>query len=161
MVPNFFNPLEFRVVIKRLPHCEFFTQQSSIPSISTQPITQPTRFNPVFQIGDTVTYSNLDLNFIVDENMENYMEVFDWMISSTFPQEHSQYKDLVATQEGLFSDISILVMNSKKNSNIEIMYKNCFPISLSDVALNVADSDVVFPNVTATFQYDSFTVKKV
>jgi len=161
MVPNFFNPLGFKILIKRLPNCEFFTQQSSIPNISVNPIVQPTRFNPIYQIGDVVTYSNLDMTFILDEDMKNYTEIFNWMIASAFPQDHMQHKAIKETAEGLFSDISIMVLNNKKNANIEIIYKNCFPISLSDVQLNTTDSDVTSPQVTASFQYDSFTVQKL
>lgn len=161
LIPNYFTPLEFRITVKRLPYCEFFTQQTNIPNISVSPIVQPTRFNPVYQIGDIVTYGNLDLNFIIDEQMNNYTEIFDWMISAAFPQKHEQYQTLEKTTDGRFSDIIITIMNSKKNSNIEITYVNCFPISLSDVQLNTTDSDVIYPQAVATFQYDSFSIKKL
>ena len=161
IVPNFFSPLEFRVTIKRLPNVEFFTQRSMIPSISTNPIVQPTRFNPVYRTPDTVNFSNLDLTFIVDEDLNNYTEIFDWMISSAFPENHNQFKQISDSEEGLLSDISVIIMNSKKNSNIEVSYKNCFPISLSDIQLNTTDQDVTYPEVTATFQYDTFSIKRL
>jgi hypothetical protein len=161
IVPNYFSPLEFRVTIKRLPNVEFFTQRSSIPSISTNPIQQPTRFNPIFRTPDQVSFSNLDLTFIVDEDMNNYTEIFDWMIASAFPNNHEQFKSIKDSEDGLFSDVSILVMNSKKNSNIQIDYINCFPISLSDVQLNTTDQDVTYPEATATFQYDTFSIKRL
>jgi hypothetical protein len=161
IVPNFFSPLEFRVTIKRLPNVEFFTQRSMIPSISTNPIVQPTRFNPVFQTPDQVNFSNLDLTFIVDEDLNNYTEIFDWMISSAFPENHNQFRQIANSEEGLFSDISVIIMNSKKNSNIEVSYKNCFPISLSDIQLNTTDQDVTYPEVTASFQYDTFSIKRL
>lgn len=161
LIPNYLSPLEFRVTIKRLSSVEFFTQRSMIPSISTTPIQQVTRFNPVFRTADTVTFSNLDLTFVIDENMTNYMEIFKWIISAAFPENHEQFKQINNSQEGLFSDISILVMNSKKNSNIEITYKNCFPISLSDVQLNTTDSDVTYPEAIATFQYDYYDIRRL
>lgn len=158
IIPNFFSPLEFKILIKRLPNVEFFTQKTMIPSISSNPIPQPTRFNPVFRTGDAVTFSNLDLTFIVDENLKNYTEIFDWMIASAFPEEHRQFDGIKKSDEGLFSDISVLIMNSKKNSNIEVLYKNCFPISLSDIQLNTSDQDVSYPEVTASFQYDTYSI---
>lgn len=158
--PNFFVPVEFRVLIKRLPNVQFFTQQTSIPNISANPIIQSTRFNPVFQQGDMVTYGNLDLTFIVDEEMKNYMEIFNWITGFAFPQNHEQFKNIKESRDGLFSDIQILVMNSKKNANIEINFKNCFPIGLSDVSLDVTNQDVTYPQATATFQYDSYNINK-
>jgi hypothetical protein len=161
IIPNYFSPLEFRISIKRLPNVEFFTQRSSIPNISTNPIIQPTRFNPVFTTPDQVSFSNLDLTFIVDEGMRNYTEIFNWIISSAFPNNHEQFSNIKESDDGLFSDISILVLNSKKNPNIQIDYTNCFPISLSDVQLNTTDADVTYPEVTASFAFDFFTIKKL
>lgn len=161
LTPNYFSPLEFQISIKRLPHVEFFTQQTSIPSISTNPVVQPTRFNTIWQTPDQVTFSTLDLSFIVDEDMQNYMEIFNWMISSAFPETHEQHKKLSTSAEGLFSDIDVRIMNSKKNSNILVSYVNCFPISLGDVQLNTTESDVTYPQVTTTFQYDRFSIKKL
>jgi len=161
IVPNYFSPIEFRVAIKRLPNVEFFTQRSMIPSISTNPVIQPTMFNNVFRTPDSVNFSNLDLTFIIDENMNNYTEIFDWMIASAFPENHEQFRQIKDSEEGLFSDISVVIMNSKKNSNIEVTYKNCFPISLSDVQLNTTEQDVVYPEATASFQYDTFSIRRL
>jgi len=161
IVPNYFSPLEFRVSIKRLPNVEFFTQRSMIPSINTTPIQQPTRFNPIFRTPDQVSFSNLDLTFIIDEDMNNYTEIFDWMIASAFPENHEQFRRIADSEDGLFSDISVIVLNSKKNSNIEISYTNCFPISLSDIQLNTTDQDVTYPEATCSFQYDTFSIKRL
>lgn len=159
MINNYFSPLEFKIIIKRLPNVTFFTQRTMIPSISTTPIEQPTRFNPVFQTPDRVSFSSLDLTFIVDEAMNNYMEIFNWMIASTTATGTDKFRQLSSSAEGLFSDISVVILNSKKNPSIEVNYTNCFPISLGDVQLNTTESDVTYPEVTATFQYDTFDIK--
>lgn len=153
--PNFLSPIEFQVSVSRLPNVQFFVQQTSIPSISSTPIQVPTRFNPSYRGGDNIEFSNMDLTFIVDEQMNNYMEIFDWMISTNFPESHDQYSG------EQYSDISVLILNSKKNANINITYRNCFPISLGDVQLNLTDTDLTYPQVTATFQYDTFDIKKI
>jgi len=152
---NFLSPLEFQITIDRLPHVQFFTQQTAIPGISSSPVAVPTRLNTTYQPGDEVDFSNLDLTFIVDEAMGNYQEIFNWIVRANFPDNHEQYQ---AIEGNLFSDISIIILNSKKNPNIKFTYKNCFPISLSDVSLDTTNSDVVYPQVTATFQYDTFSI---
>lgn len=159
MINNYLSPLEFKILIKRLPNVEFFTQRAMVPSISTTPIQQPTRFNPVFRTPDQVNFSTLDLTFIIDEAMKNYMEIFNWIVSSAMTENHTRFNALASSQEGLFSDISIIILNSKKNPNIEVTYTNCFPISLSDIQLNTTDPDVTYPEATATFQYDTFDIK--
>jgi hypothetical protein len=159
MINNYLSPLEFKILIKRLPNVEFFTQRAMVPSISTTAIQQPTRFNPVFTTPDQVNFSNLDLTFIVDEAMKNYMEIFNWILSSANVESHDRFGRLKSSPEGLFSDISIIILNSKKNPNIEISYTNCFPTSLSDIQLNTTDSDVTYPEATASFSYDTFDIK--
>lgn len=158
LIPNFLSPIEFRVSIKRLPHVEFFTQRTSVPAISVNPITYPTRFNPVFQTPDSVTFSNFDFSFIVDEGMKNYLEISDWIIRSAFPENHEQYRSI---EEELFSDISITILNSKKNSNINITYENCFPISLSEIQLDTTQADVQYPEAIASFQYDRYKISHI
>lgn len=161
MINNYFSPLEFKILIKRLPNVTFFTQRTMIPSISTTAIQQPTPFNPLYRTPDQVNYSALDLTFIVDEAMNNYTEIFDWMISSTVATGHDAFRQLKASDEGLFSDISVIALNSKKNASIEVNYINCFPTSLSEIQLNTTETDVTYPEATATFQYDRFTINRL
>jgi hypothetical protein len=161
MITNYLSPLEFRVTIDRLPHVEFFTQQTNIPGISSSPVVVPTRFNKTYHSGEEIEFSNLDLTFIVDEKMENYREIFSWIVGLNFPENHQQYTNVISTtnDRSVVSDMSIIVMNSKKNPSIAFRFKNCFPISLGEVSLNTTDTDVVYPQVTASFQYDTFDIE--
>lgn len=155
-IPNYLSPLEFKVTIDRLPNVEFFTQQTNIPGISSSPVMVPTRFNKTFHQGDEIEFSDLDFTFILDEAMKNYQEIFNWIIALNFPDNHGQYN---AISENLLSDISIIVLNSKKNPNLKFTFTNCFPTSLGDVTLNTTETDVQYPQVTASFKYDSFSME--
>lgn len=161
MISNYLSPLEFRVAIKRLPNVEFFVQRTSIPSISAQPVAMPSPFNKTFQGPDELQFSNLDLTFIIDENMSNYLEIFSWLNGITAPRNFNEYKTIEDSEYGLQSDITIQILNSHKNLNLEAKFLNCFPISLSEIALDTTQSDVVYPEATATFQYDSFSIVKI
>jgi hypothetical protein len=160
MITNYFSPLEFVVTVKRLPNVQFFTQRATIPSVTKQPIDKPTPFKTIFETGDRISYSELNLTFIVDEKMNNYIEVFNWMKGLTFPENFDQYKKLAESEEGLRSDISIVVMNSNKNPSISIDYYDCFPISLSEVLLDTTQNDIIYPEATVTFQYNYFSISQ-
>ena len=161
MITNFFTPLEFLVTINRLPNIEFYTQRTTIPGISANPIERPTMFNKVYETPDELSYNNFDFSFIIDENMNNFLEVFNWMTSITAPKNFDQFRQLKESKEGIISDISIVVLNSNKNSSIKINFKNCFPISLSEIILDTTQSDVQYPTATVTFQYDYYEIEKV
>lgn len=159
MITNYMSPLEFRVAIKRLPSVEFFIQRAAIPGISSTAAEQPTPFNKTFHTSDELMFNNLDLTFIIDEQMTNFMEIFNWIQAATFPRHFGEFKDLVESPEGLSSDISIQILNSHKRPSIELQFVNCFPISLTDVILDTTQTDIVYPEVTATFQYDTYSIR--
>ena len=161
MITNYLSPLEFVVSVKRLPNVQFFTQKASIPGISLQPIERPTPFKPIYETGDRLTYNELNLSFIIDERMNNYIEIFNWMHGIAFPQNFNQYKNLAESEEGLRSDISIVIHNSNKNPQIEVQFKDCFPVSLGEVSLDTTSSDLQYPETTVTFTYNSYSIKQL
>jgi hypothetical protein len=155
------SPIEFVVSVKRLPNVQFFTQAVNIPSLSMQPIEQPNPFKPIPIPGDRLSYGDLPLTFIIDESMNNYIEVFNWLKGLSFPENFDQYKNLKESEYGLLTDISIVIMNSHKNPNIEMQFKDCFPVSLSDVTLDTTQSDVIYPQATVTFTFTNFTITQL
>jgi hypothetical protein len=161
MITNFFSPLEFVVSVKRLPNVQFFTQSVNIPSFSMQLIEQPNPFKPIPVPGDRAVYGDLPISFIVDESMDNYIEVYNWMKGLAFPDNFNQYRNLDVSEYGLLTDISIVVMNSHKNPNIEFQFKDCFPVSLSDVTLDTTQSDLIYPQATVTFTFKDFTITQL
>jgi hypothetical protein len=158
MITNYLSPLEFIVTVKRLPNVQFFTQRTSIPSISVSPIEHPTPFKPTYETGDRLNYADLNLSFIVDENMANYIEIFNWIKGYSFPENFDQYKTLASSQNGLKSDIAIQILNSSKNPCAIIEYRDCFPTDLSEINLDTTQTDVVYPEANVTFRYNYFDV---
>lgn len=161
MITNYLSPLEFIVSVKRMPNVQFFTQRASIPSLSINPIERPTPFKPLYETGDRLTYGELNLSFIIDEKMGNYIEVFNWMHGIAFPEKFDQYKNLEDSEFGIRSDITLLIMNSHKNPNLEIIYKDCYPIGLGEVSLDTTATDVVYPEASVTFVYNSYTITQL
>ncbi len=160
MITNYLSPLEFQVTVKRLPEVEFFTQSLEIPSLTTAGIVVDNPFNYSHITPNKVTYSSLNLSFIVDESMKNYKSVFDWITGVSFPQNFNQFKTIENSEEGLTSDVSIIIMNSNKNPNIIIHFKDCFPVSLSPVRLDTTSSQLIYPIATASFTYTYFTIEE-
>lgn len=160
MITNYLSPLEFQVTVKRLPEIEFFTQSLEIPSLTTASIVVDNPFNYSHITPNKVTYSSLNLSFIVDESMKNYKSVFDWITGVSFPQDFNQFKTIENSEEGLTSDVSIIIMNSNKNPNIIINFKDCFPVSLSPIRLDTTSPQLIYPTATASFTYTYFTIEE-
>jgi hypothetical protein len=159
MINNYLSTGGFNLSIRRLPNVEFFTQKANIPGITSSAVQLPAPTNPYFEVGDTISYEDLDVSFIIDEDMKNYMEVFKWLTSITAPQNSDQYKDIKASKYGLKSEISLIILNSHENPVVKITYYDCFPVSLSSVQMDINNTDVTYAEGNATFKYNYYTVE--
>jgi len=162
---NFLSPLNFKFSIKKAPHVNFFIQKVNIPGISITNLITPTPFVRVPYAGEHITYEDLSISFKVDEDLKNYLEIHNWMKSIGKPDDYEQYAEIaskaVYTGDGVYSDISVMVLASTKNPNYEIEYRDAFPIALSALTFNSTDSDVSYIEASATFKYTSYNISKI
>jgi hypothetical protein len=161
---NFLSPLNFKFQLKRAPHVNFFIQKVNIPSISLPTFEVP---NPLLKVpfaAVNLDYSDLSITFKVDEDLQNYMEIHDWIRALGKPsfQEYSSLKaNTIVSGDGLKSDIALTVLTSNKNANYQIVFKDSFPTNLSDLEFDTTDEDIDYLTVTATFRYYQFDILKV
>ena len=87
----------------KLPTVEFFIQTANIPGITLGDTSLDTPLKDIPMPGDKVTYQSLDVSFLVDENLNNYKEIHDWMTGIGFPQDHKQFADVLGTGSDRFS----------------------------------------------------------
>lgn len=153
LAQNYLTPTSFSIVIDRLPSVEFFTQKVNIPSLAAGSVEQITPLNNIYQPKQKIAFADLDVTFIVDEQMVNYQEIFAWIKLNAQPTELGTYNN-----ETDVSDISVIINNSHKNSNIRFNFIDCFPTDLSPISLDITNQDVIYPEVTATFRYTYFTI---
>jgi hypothetical protein len=158
MITNYLSPLEFQIIIQRLPNMEFFTQKVTLPGISASPIEMPGPLRRVYQTSDRINYEEFSVSFIVDEKMTNYLEIFNWIkgISSV-----ENYNTISKSEDGAFSDISVILLNSMKNASMEWTFYNCFPTSISGIDLDTTNTDVIYPESIANFRYDYYDIKNI
>jgi len=161
MITNYLSPVSFKLIIDRLPNTEFFTQRVNLPQLSMAAPQQASPIHNIFQTPDRIDYSDLDLSFIVDENMANYEEILRWMEGMGTPESTNQRLDLDKSKYGAKSDISVVIENSARNSNLKFTFTDCFPTALSGVALDVTNSDVIYPECNVTFRYTNMTFEKI
>ena len=76
---------------------QFFVQTANIPGISLGELVIPTPYKDIPYVGDKVTYENLTIQFIVDEHLENYIEMHNWMIGIGFPKSRQQFTNFRST----------------------------------------------------------------
>jgi len=161
MITNYLSTGGFDIKISRLPNVEFFSQKLLLPSVTANPVETQTPLRAMYSVSDHMRFADFDLSFIIDENMENYREVFDWIVGFGTPDNLNQYKRLEASKEGLVSDVSVILLNSHKNPNVRFNFINCFPIGLTPVSFDMSQQDVQYAEATVTLRYDAFTIEKL
>ena len=147
---DYASPIQFRFTCAKLPTVEFFCQTANIPGITLGTADVETSLKSIPFPGDKLTYGDLNVSFLVDENLNNYKEIHDWIIALGFPQNHTQFADLQAagadrypgstsgadvpitntpaplSEGGIYSDATLTVLNSKNIAVTEIRFDNIF-----------------------------------
>ena len=176
-VLDYASPVQFRFKCSKLPTVEFFCQSANIPGISIGSASMPTGLKDIPIPGEKVSYQDLAISFLVDENLNNYKEIHDWIIALGFPQNHTQFADLQAAgadrypgstsgaivpetniavplaEGGTYSDVTLTVLNSKNIAVTEIRFDNIFPTSLGALSYDVQASDVNYLQASVDFSY--------
>jgi hypothetical protein len=171
-VLDYASPVQFRFKCSKLPKVEFFCQTANIPGIGLGQVDVETPLKSIPFPGDKVTYQDLAISFLVDENLNNYKEIHDWIIGLGAPQNHTQFSTLRDTgtdrfpgqttnspnnntipDGGTYSDATLTVLNSKNIAVTEIRFHNIFPTSLGALSYDVQASDVNYLSVGVDFSY--------
>jgi hypothetical protein len=160
---NYISNHNFRFLVKKLPHVNFFCQEVVIPSFSGGEIRHGTPFATINTTGDRIQWSPLNVTFKVDEDLTNYTEIYDWLMAINYPDEFAQYKNIadipLYTGDGLFSDGYVMVQTNIKNFNKSFVFRRMFPIALSELALTSKNNVVEYISATVTFSYLAFYIE--
>ena len=176
---DYASPTQFKFQLTKLPKVEYFTTACNIPGISLSSALQPTPLKDIPLPGDTVEFNDLEITFLVDENLENYREIHGWMYGIGFPKDRKQYSALVDANKDrfpttgkdsqthdagkvkygampigpIFSDATLNVLTSKNTANIEVRFSDVFPTALSGLNFDQQADDVNYLSATVTFKY--------
>ena len=63
---------QWRLAFQRLPKTTWFCTAANVPGINLGEAQYPTPLHDLHLIGDKLTFENLTINFIVDEELQNY-----------------------------------------------------------------------------------------
>ena len=175
---DYASPTQFRFGINQLPKVEFFTTEANLPGIDMGFTQQNTPFKDIPIIGDKLTYGSLEITFIVDEYLENYISLHNWMTGLGFPssrQQFSKFRDVESNvgagqkavpsvdqvgtatpDKNLYSDAFLMLLSNKNNAIVEVIFETVFPVSLSSLSYSQNATDVDYMSATCTFQYQIY-----
>jgi len=164
---NYLSPVGFKFTLAKEPKVSFFCTSSKIPEISLQIETQSTYLKDIDVPGDKITYGDLSLKFLVDEDLINYMAIHNWLTGLGFPESAQDYRDLLTNQDDLtqpldpkraFSDGSLYILDSNYNTSAIVKFKDLFPVSLSSLEFDSTQTDIQYFTAQASFKYTIYSI---
>jgi len=163
---NQLNVVSFQTNFTRLPNVNFFAQRVNIPAVNLGLYLQPTPLSDAPTEGDKLTFEQFTMNFIVNEDLSNYLEIYNWMIAIGFPDNHNQFnldQSLKNNSDNTIrSDMNIVINTNKSNPNYSITFRDAFPVSLGSIELDAAATSLEPILVDATFEFvGSFSIEKI
>ena len=156
--------------MQRCPKVSFFSNTAQIPGIDLGVATQPNYLNDIPRPGEKLQFSDFNLRFLVDEDLKNYMQIQNWMRGLGFPEslaeiysEYTEYAELYnrkfnRSEELLYSDATLEVLNSTMNPQFLVKFKGMFPISLTTLDFDATPTDVDYFTAECTFKYTVYTI---
>ena len=157
---NFLSPSGFQFNLARTPKVDFFSNSARIPGIQLGEIMVGNYLKSVPVPGDQIQFEDLTLQFIVDENLENFLEIHSWIYALGYPKSVSQFESIVIDRQTSeidnlkqFSDGTLTVLNSNFNPMAYIKFTDMFPVSLSTLEFTASENDYTYFTATVTFKY--------
>jgi hypothetical protein len=163
---NLLQPTGFRMVINRknFPNLQFFCNSFTHPDVSVNAAELAyRRITSVPFAGDKFTFGELSAQILLDEEMNSYEEMYNWMERvvetnetrpSGRPGEPIDYGTLPPT----YADVTLTILNSSNNKSREIRYIDCVPTSLGSINFETVAGDQ-FLTYTVGFRYTYFEIR--
>ena len=164
---NFLSPLGFKFALKRSPGVAFFCNEANIPSLELGIAVQPSYLKDIDRPGDKITFGDLNLRFLVDEDLVNYMEIQNWIRGLGFPESLDQFQELKdenilgpmgKSNDDIYSDGTLQILSSNLVPKFQVIFRDLFPVSLSTVTFDATDTDIEYFTADVGFKYTIYTL---
>jgi hypothetical protein len=172
--PTNVNPLfgsgNFSFNLVKFPEIAFMLQSVELPSIQLGTALMSTLVHDIPFPSETLTFSDLTVSFIVNEDMSNYMAIHEWMMGLGYPESHEMYKELLRNSKNAvslselskgFTDGVLTILGNYNKPIMQAVFVDAFPISIGGMNFNSNNSDSEPIIATATFAYAHYTLNKV
>ena len=184
---DYASPTQFRFGIHQLPKVEFFAVSATIPAIALSDIIIPTPFKSIPMMGDQLTFDNLSVSFIVDEYLENYLSIHEWLTAIGFPKNRKQFSEFktnisntpigarssaststdigdvqaASPNNALFSDATLTILSNKNNPIVNVFFRDLYPVAMTALDYNQQATDVEYITASIDFAYQIYEIEAI
>jgi hypothetical protein len=166
---NYLRTNGFLFSVMSLPKVSYFCQAANIPSLTLGTAIQQTPLVDAPHPGDKLVIGELSIRFKVQQNLENFMEIYTWLVGLGFPTNREEFKAYVKSQQYRYpqikqnrespqlSDAILMALDSSNNPIAQFYFEDCFPTSLSNMDFSISEGQAEYFQATATFAFTHYT----
>jgi hypothetical protein len=104
------------------------------------------------------------MQFLVDENLENYLEIHNWMRALGVPYDFEERREFekatsIKNERNIFSDGTLQVLTNNLTSNFHVVFINMFPVSLSTLEFDATIGDNNYMTARVSFKYAYYELR--
>ena len=148
-MPNYLNPSSFVMTLDSQTYSgtTFTIQTMFLPDVTVTDAPLNFKQINVGRAGDKIEFGAFEISYLIDEDLFNYKEIFDWM-KSNVETNH--------TSTNHVRDLTLTVMNSANNVTKQIKFVDAYPTNLSSLPFDITTTDVEYLTAVVSFSYSYY-----
>jgi len=140
---SFLSNNKFDFVLKRIPNFTFLVQSVNLPGLTLASTAINTPFSTISVPGNQITFGTLSLTFLVDEDMQAWYELYDWIVQLGNPTGYDKIGRLTGPEGSTInplSDATLYVKTNSNNPNFKFNFIDVYPTELGEMTFTSSDN---------------------
>lgn len=168
---NFLSPTAFRFNVERAPKIAFYGNRINIPGLTFENATQTNYLTDIPLVGTKLGFNDLSVRFYIDEGLENYVEIQNWLRGIGYPESLREIYiwrkgdgsrgDIPKSEMNLYSDGTLTILDNQNNPKFKVKFQDLFPVSLQNIEFDATVSDLQFLQAEVQFKYSIYTIEDI
>ena len=152
---NLFSSNKFKFILTgtRFKDNEFDLTVTGInvPGIQLGTVPLNTPIRTIDRPGDSITFSDITIEFLITEDLEEWITLYNWM------NDLRSFTEMVF-DNSIVSEGKLILLTNKSNPNLILIFQDMFPIDISDLDLTLNTTDGEPVRGTANFKFSDMIV---
>lgn len=144
---NILRGYQYKFEISIFPHVTYHSQSVQLPSMSIDTPLFATPHRDIIMPGTKLDFDPLTITFLVDDDLNNYKEVYYWMLKMAFDK---------STHKANKADGTLHILNGDLTPKTTVKFINLHPTTLSDISFDSSQTEPESQVVFITMEYDYF-----
>ena len=165
---NFLQATGFSFTVNRASHLGYYGNSINVPGLVLGTVEQPSYTRMIPRPGELLEFNDLRIRFLIDQGLQNYNEIQNWMRGLGFPESLQEIYDFQKDGpidnggiQNLFSDGTLTILNGINRPMFSVKFKDMFPVTLSDITFDATATDVEYLTAEVTFKYSVYNITDV